>query len=119
MRIATADLFDDETRADTTFGQSSNAYDSAAMTRSLNIESTQQTIGDGSAYGPTVHSAFRAMRVMRWGSLRATQSNDFHRIPDIARNTIRRGWTPPNTPRLLHRGGPDPWTARPGPEGRR
>ncbi|OBT75660.1 hypothetical protein VF21_05148 [Pseudogymnoascus sp. 05NY08] len=87
--------FDDEPGADTTFGQSSNAYDSSAMARSLNLESDIEItpIEPGERY------ALR--RVLNVNMMLAAETAK----ADAAEGSsllshIRAADTPPNSPRL-------------------
>jgi hypothetical protein len=87
--------FNDESSADTTFGQPSNAYDSTAMTRSLNLEPSPLVVGDGSAYGLAVQNAFRAMATRQ----HEEESEDLEATAALkTMSIIRPQNTPPNTP---------------------
>ncbi|OAF55542.1 hypothetical protein VC83_07727 [Pseudogymnoascus destructans] len=87
--------FDDEPGADTTFGQSSNAYDSSAMARSLNLESDIEI----TPIEPDERYALR--RVLHVNMMLATETAK----ADAAEGSsllshIRAADTPPNSPRL-------------------
>lgn len=87
--------FDDEPGADTTFGQSSNAYDSSAMARSLNLESTTEI----TPIDPEDRYALR--RVLNVNMLLAAETAKADAIEGHSLlSTIRAADTPPNSPRL-------------------
>jgi hypothetical protein len=92
--------FNDETSADTTFGQVSNAYDSTAMTRSLNIESGPFSPGGGSSFGATVRKAFEEMMLMRRQGAEIKGINKFEIRKDPHKTVVRPPWTPPNSPKV-------------------
>jgi hypothetical protein len=89
--------FDDDIDADTTFGQSSNAYDSSAMARSLNLESATETkvtpIDPGDRYG--------LRRVLNANMLHAAETGKVDATDrDSLMSHVRAADTPPNSPKL-------------------
>jgi hypothetical protein len=91
--------FNDESNADTTFGQVSNAYDSTAMTRSLNIEADSFSDG-GSSLGTTVRKAFEEIMLMRRQGAEIKGINKFEIRKDPRKTAVRPPWTPPNSPKI-------------------
>lgn len=87
--------FDDEPGADTTFGQSSNAYDSSAMARSLNLESDIEItpIKPGERY------ALRRVLNVNMKLAAETAKADAAEGSSLLSH-IRAADTPPNPPRL-------------------
>jgi hypothetical protein len=90
--------FNDESNVDTTFGQVSNAYDSTAMTRSLNIEVGSFPNG-GSSLGANVRKAFEEMMLMRQQGVEIKGINKFEIRKDSHKAAVRPPWTPPNSPK--------------------
>ncbi|KFY40333.1 hypothetical protein V495_05481 [Pseudogymnoascus sp. VKM F-4514 (FW-929)] len=87
--------FDDEAGADTTFGQSSNAYDSSAMARSLNLESNTEII----PIDPANRLAFR--QVLSINQMLAAETAKADAVEEhTLLSHIRAADTPPNSPRL-------------------
>ncbi|KFY23904.1 hypothetical protein V493_05568 [Pseudogymnoascus sp. VKM F-4281 (FW-2241)] len=87
--------FDDEPGADTTFGQSCNAYDSSAMARSLNLESDSEI----TPIDPADRYAFR--RVLNINQMLAAETAKADAAEGSSLLThIRAADTPPNSPRL-------------------
>lgn len=87
--------FDDEPGADTTFGQSSNAYDSSAMARSLNLESNTEII----PIDPADRYALR--RVLDVNMMLAAETAKADAVDGHSLlSHIRAADTPPNSPRL-------------------
>jgi hypothetical protein len=89
--------FDDELGADTTFGQSSNAYDSSAMARSLNLESTSESkvtpIDPADRYGLRLALHENMILAAETGKVDATDGGSLL-------SHVRAADTPPNSPRL-------------------
>lgn len=96
----TSSPFNDEPNADTTFGQVSNAYDSTAMTRSLNIESGPYSHGSGGSFGATVKKVFEDTMLMRQQEAEFKGINKFEMRKDVHQTTVRPPWTPPNSPKM-------------------
>jgi len=92
--------FNDESSADTIFGQVSNAYDSTAMTRSLNVESGSFSPGDGSSFGATVRKAFEEMMLIRRQGAEINGINKFEIRKDPHKTAVRPPLTPPNSPKI-------------------
>ncbi|OBU00196.1 hypothetical protein VE01_01848 [Pseudogymnoascus verrucosus] len=87
--------FDDEPGADTTFGQSSNAYDSSAMARSLNLESDIEI----TPIEPDERYALR--RVLHVNMILAAETAKADAVEGSSLlSHIRAADTPPNSPRL-------------------
>lgn len=88
--------FDDGQDADTTFGQSSHAYDSAAMTRSLNVESSD--LAKINPMSTTERTKLR--RILKVNVALAAQNAS---VEPAEQNSllshIRAADTPPNSPR--------------------
>ncbi|OBT66740.1 hypothetical protein VE03_04086 [Pseudogymnoascus sp. 23342-1-I1] len=94
--------FDDEPGADTTFGQSSNAYDSSAMARSLNLESSTAELI--TPIDPEDRYALR--RVLNVNMLLAAETARADAVEAHSLLAhIRAADTPPNSPRLRAKGG--------------
>jgi hypothetical protein len=90
--------FNDEPNADTTFGQLSNAYDSTAMTRSLNIESSPFTQSGGSSYAHILQKALHAMMLTRHQELESLGINSFEKGKYHQTTAVRSPFTPSNIP---------------------
>lgn len=87
--------FDDEPGADTTFGQSSNAYDSSAMARSLNLESDIEI----TPIDPSERYALRRVLNVNMKLAAETAKADAVEGSSLLSH-IRAADTPPNSPRL-------------------
>jgi hypothetical protein len=87
--------FNDKIDADTTFGQSAHSYDSAAMTRSFNVESSTSKVTTLEVIDRT-----KLRRILRSDLKSAAEnaklddSEEFSLLP-----YVRSAETPPNTPR--------------------
>ncbi|KFY30275.1 hypothetical protein V494_08203 [Pseudogymnoascus sp. VKM F-4513 (FW-928)] len=87
--------FNDEPGADTTFGQSSNAYDSSAMARSLNLESDIEI----TPIDPADRYALRRVLDVNMMIAAETAKADAAEGSSLLAH-IRAADTPPNSPRL-------------------
>ncbi len=92
--------FNDESNADTTFGQVSNAYDSTAMTRILNIESDPFSDGSGISFGVTARKEFEDMMLPRWQGPEIRGINKFEIRKDSHKTAVRPPRNPPNSPKM-------------------
>lgn len=100
--------FNDEPGADTTFGQSSNAYDSSAMARSINLESDTEI----TPIEPAERYALRKVLHVNMKLAAETAKADAAEGSSFLSH-IRAAHTPPNSPRLRATGVDDKRGKRP------
>lgn len=100
--------FNDEPGADTTFGQSSNAYDSSAMARSINLESDTEI----TPIEPAERYALRKVLHVNMMLAAETAKADSAEGSSLLSH-IRAAHTPPNSPRLRAAGLDDKHGKRP------
>jgi hypothetical protein len=92
-QLAQPSTFNDVADADTTFGQQSNAYDTAAMTRRMSVETSPLLFGDGSAYSTNVQHLFRSFMGQRRASIGADEADI---VKHSLQGAVRLASTTPN-----------------------